>query len=91
MFLSWLRNGRTVERALVTPAETPSDETLEARLAALISFYRWQDAVHGVPVAKRLLQGRPAPGARTRPAVPSGCGQRRRSVLAGARPEIPPP
>ncbi|WSM41155.1 tyrosine-type recombinase/integrase [Streptomyces cellulosae] len=58
-FLSWLRNGRTVERALVTPAETPSDETLEARLAALISFYRWQEAVHGVPVAKRLLKGAP--------------------------------
>lgn len=58
-FLSWLRNGRTVEHALVTPAVTPSPETLEARLAALISFYRWQEAVFGVPVAGRLLRGAP--------------------------------
>lgn len=29
------------------------------RLAALISFYRWQGAVFGVPVAGRLLRGRP--------------------------------
>ena len=48
-FLSWLRNGRTVEHALASPGEPPSAETLEARLAALISFYRWQDAVYSVP------------------------------------------
>ena len=42
-FLSWLRNGRTVEHALVAPQDAPSPETLEARLAALISFYRWQE------------------------------------------------
>ena len=47
-FLSWLRNGRTVEHALAGPAEAPSAETLEARLAALISFYRWQEAVYSV-------------------------------------------
>jgi len=58
-FLSWLRNGRTVEHALVAPAVAPSPETLEARLAALISFYRWQQAVFEVPVAGRLLRGAP--------------------------------
>ena len=57
-FLSWLRNGRTVEHALAAPAEVPSAETLHARLAALISFYQWQGAVHSVPVAGRLLRGR---------------------------------
>ncbi|MGI8305794.1 hypothetical protein [Saccharopolyspora hattusasensis] len=63
-FLSWLRNGRTVEHAIAAPVESPSAETLEARLAALISFYRWQHAVHDVPVAERLLRGAP----RRRPA-----------------------
>lgn len=29
-FLSWLRNGRTVEYAILSPAATPSAETLEA-------------------------------------------------------------
>ena len=58
-FLSWLRNGRTVEHALVAPQKAPSAETLEARLAALISFYRWQEAVFDVPVAGRLLRGTP--------------------------------
>jgi integrase len=59
-FLSWLRNGRTVEHALAAPGEVPSAETLHARLAALISFYQWQEAVHSVPVAGRLLRGRAA-------------------------------
>ncbi|MCA1681606.1 MAG: site-specific integrase [Actinobacteria bacterium] len=58
-FLSWLRNGRTVEHSLVAPQKVPSAETLEARLAALISFYRWQEAVFDVPVAARLLRGAP--------------------------------
>lgn len=58
-FLSWLRNGRTVEHALVAPQKAPSAETLEARLAALLSFYRWQEAVFDVPVAARLLRGAP--------------------------------
>jgi integrase len=58
-FLSWLRNGRTVEHALVAPQDGPSPETLETRLAALISFYRWQEAVFDVPVAARLLRGAP--------------------------------
>ena len=40
-------------------ATAPSAETLEARLAALISFYRWQEAVFEVPVAARLLRGAP--------------------------------
>ena len=56
-FLSWLRNGRTVERSLTAVLDGPSEETLEARLAALISFYRWQAVVHEVPVAERLLKG----------------------------------
>jgi integrase len=63
-FLSWLRNGRTAGYALAGPAEAPSAETLEARLAALISFYRWQESVYSVPVAGRLMRGSP----RRRPA-----------------------
>jgi integrase len=58
-FLSWLRNGRTVEQAIVAPEDAPAPETLEARLAAVISFYRWQEAVFGVEVAQRLLRGAP--------------------------------
>ena len=58
-FLSWLRNGRTVEHALVGPTEGPSAETLEARLAAVISYYRWHEAVFGVKVAGRLMRGTP--------------------------------
>jgi integrase len=58
-FLSWLRNGRTAERLPAAEGPAPRDATLESRLAALISFYRWQDAVHEVPVARRLLRGSP--------------------------------
>jgi len=58
-FLSWLRNGRTVEHALVIPNDSPSAETLEARLAAVISYYRWHEAVFGVTVAGRLMRGAP--------------------------------
>ncbi len=58
-FLSWLRNGRTVEHALAAPVDPPSAETLAARLAALISFYGWQQAVFEVPVASRLMRGTP--------------------------------
>jgi len=59
-FLSWLRNGRTVEHVIARDAEiAPSPETLEARLAALISFYRWHGSVNDVPVAGKLLHGRP--------------------------------
>src|SRR5664279_2184918 len=58
-FLSWLRNGRVLEHSLVTSQNSPSVETLEARLAALISFYRWQGAVFGVTVAGRLMRGAP--------------------------------
>ena len=59
-FLSWLRNGRTVEHSVAVPDSGPSAETLNARLAALISFYQWQAAVHDVPVAGRLMRGRPS-------------------------------
>jgi integrase len=59
-FLSWLRNGRTVEHVIARDAEiAPSPETSEARLAALISFYRWHGSVSDVPVAGKLLRGRP--------------------------------
>jgi integrase len=58
-FLSWLRNGRMAGHALAGPGSMPSPGTLEARLAALMSFYRWQHAVHSVPVAARLMRGTP--------------------------------
>lgn len=58
-YLSWLRNGRMVEHLPVVEAQAPRNATLESRLAALISFYRWQGAVHEVPVAGRLLRGVP--------------------------------
>ncbi|MGW7276509.1 site-specific integrase [Streptomyces sp. NPDC054864] len=61
-FLSWLRNGRTVEHTLVEPEQAPEAETLEARLAALISFYRWQEAVFSVPVAGPAHARDAAPG-----------------------------
>ena len=61
-FLSWLRNGRTSEHSLAVPDDVPSAETLHARLAALISFYQWQAAVHDVPVAGRLMRGQPSRG-----------------------------
>jgi integrase len=51
---------RTVEHAQTAPSGVPSAETLHTRLAALISFYQWQEAVHSVPVAGRLLRGRAA-------------------------------
>jgi hypothetical protein len=37
-FLSWLRNGRTVEHCLVASGQAPAAGTLEARLAAVISL-----------------------------------------------------
>ncbi|MGW1847887.1 tyrosine-type recombinase/integrase [Streptomyces sp. NPDC001966] len=87
-FLSWLRNGRTVEHALVESEHAPEAGTLGARLAALISFYRWQEAVFSVPVAGRLMRGTPrrAPArgllahlnARTAPAPSSLVRVRRR-------------
>ena len=64
-FLSWLRNGRTVEHALVALPGGPSSETLEARLAAVVSYYRWHEAASGVKVAGRLMRGAPR-GAPTR-------------------------
>ena len=58
-FLAWLRNGRSLQRSLVPPQGAPSPDTLEARLAALLSFYHWQQGVFGVPVAGRLMRGAP--------------------------------
>lgn len=96
-FLSWLRNGRSVEHAIGVLPERPSAETLEARLAALLSFYRWQHAVHDVPVATRLLRGiprrRPARGllahldARDAP-KPSSLVRVRRSSRRNGRPPV---
>jgi integrase len=57
-FVSWMRNGRRVERSLV-PVDGPSPETMQARLAAVVSFYTWHEAVSGVPVADRLMRGAP--------------------------------
>ncbi len=57
-FVSWMRNGRRIERSLV-PVDGPSPETMQARLAAVISFYTWHEAVSGVPVADRLMRGAP--------------------------------
>ncbi|MFI5753496.1 tyrosine-type recombinase/integrase [Streptomyces sp. NPDC051644] len=98
-FLSWLRNGRTVEHTLVEPEQVPESGTLEARLAALISFYRWQEAVFSVPVAGRLLRGAPrrAPArgllahldARTAPA-PSSLVRVRRQRHRGRPPLLLP-
>lgn len=72
-FLSWLRNGRTVEHTLIEPEQAPDPGTLEARLAALISFYRWQEAVFSVPVAGGSCAGHragPRPGACSRTWTP---------------------
>jgi integrase len=98
-FLSWLRNGRTVEHTLVAPEQVPESGTLEARLAALISFYRWQEAVFSVPVAGRLMRGAPrrAPArgllahldARTAPA-PSSLVRVRRQQHRGRPPLLLP-
>src|SRR6478672_1471125 len=57
-FVSWMRNGRRVERSVV-PVDGPAPETMQARLAAVISFYTWHEAVSGVPVAGRLMRGAP--------------------------------
>lgn len=56
-FLSWLRNGREIEHSLVSLGPAPEVSTLEARLAAVVSFYCWQEAVFGVPVAGQLMRG----------------------------------
>lgn len=58
-YLGWQRNGRRVEHVLAPSEVAPGDGTLESRLDALLSFYRWQGAVYGVPVAARLLRGAP--------------------------------
>ena len=96
-FLAWLRNGRLVEHALSAPSVTqPSVATLEARLAAVVSFYSWQAKVFDVPVAGRLLRGAPrrAPARRLlahldarSPAPPSSL-VRARPRRAPARPPL---
>ncbi|MDA8440206.1 MAG: tyrosine-type recombinase/integrase [Propionibacterium sp.] len=98
-FLAWLRNGRTVEHALIARQDAPSPETLEARLAALLSFYQWQQGVFGVPVAGRLMRGAPR-GARARGLLahldarsapgPSSLVRVRRSRQAGRPPLLLP-
>ena len=98
-FLAWLRNGRTVEHSLIARRDAPSPETLEARLAALLSFYQWQQAVFGVPVAGRLMRGAPR-GTRARGLLahldarsapgPSSLVRVRRSRQAGRPPLLLP-
>lgn len=89
-FLGWLRNGRVLEHSLVASRETPSAETLEARLAALLSFYRWQGAVFGVPVADRLMRGR---AHRTGAGLASSSGRTicTGAVFVGTSARDPPP
>ncbi|WP_433503211.1 tyrosine-type recombinase/integrase [Pseudonocardia halophobica] len=65
-FVSWQRTGRGDGRAArsvlsgrTAPSDraVPSDRTVAVRLAAVLSFYRWQKAVFDVAVADRLLRG----------------------------------
>jgi len=60
-FLAWQRTGRQADAGIhVERGLSPA--TLQSRLAALLSFYQWQEAVHGVPVASKLLKGHPRTG-----------------------------
>ncbi|MET9339070.1 hypothetical protein [Nonomuraea sp. NPDC003804] len=62
-FVRWLHDGRHRETVATAPMVAAgaggglSVSTWEARLAAVTSFYRWQEAVHQVTVAHRLLKG----------------------------------
>lgn len=62
-FVRWLHDGRHRETVPAVPMVASgaggglSVSTLEARLAAVTSFYRWQEAVHQVTVTHRLLKG----------------------------------
>lgn len=58
-FLAWQRTGRRADAVIGTVPPTLSPATLQNRLAAVLSFYRWQEAVHDVPVAARLYKGCP--------------------------------
>ncbi|MDN5916931.1 MAG: tyrosine-type recombinase/integrase [Pseudonocardia sp.] len=58
-FLSWLRNGRTVEHTVSAPGGEPAAQTMEARLGAVMSFYSWHGDVFGVPAAARLQRSTP--------------------------------
>ena len=58
-FLAWQRTGRRADAVIGTVPPTLSPATLQNRLEAVLSFYRWQEAVHEVPVAARLYKGRP--------------------------------
>jgi integrase len=56
-FVSWQRTGRATTGPVSAVGAGPSDRTVAARLAAVVSFYRWQKAVFDVGVADRLLRG----------------------------------
>ncbi|MFE7203106.1 hypothetical protein ACFU8R_22830 [Pseudonocardia alni] len=58
-FLSWLRNGRTVEHTVSAQEREPAAQTLEARLGAVMSFYLWHGEVFGVSAAARLQRSTP--------------------------------
>lgn len=60
-FLAWQRTGRRADAA-IHDGRALSPATLESRLAALLSFYQWQEAIHDVPVASKLLRGLPRVG-----------------------------
>jgi hypothetical protein len=57
-FLGWLREGR-VDARFGCVVSACSEATVETRLGAVVSFYRWHGAVHDVGVAARLLRGAP--------------------------------
>ena len=87
-FVSWLRTGMPANVAPLHPtahdAGSPAPSTLEARLAAVVSFYRYQHDVggHGAALARASV----APG-RRRPyrSFLAHLEQRRRPVAAPLR------
>jgi integrase len=60
-FLSWMRaGGGPISRiGAIDSAAIPAATTLESKIAAIVSFYRWHAANTGVPVVKKLLSGVP--------------------------------
>ncbi|MFI7707377.1 tyrosine-type recombinase/integrase [Nonomuraea sp. NPDC049480] len=99
-FVSWLHEGRPQATVLSREhIEPPAMSTLEARLTALLSFYRWQHLVHDVVVAERLLKGPPrrvpaygmlAHLAQHRPTQPSSLVRIRRSRAKDRPPVLLP-
>ena len=83
-FLSWQRNGRTLEHSLAESGEVPTAATLEVRLAALISFYRWHQAVSGGGGGGPAAAGDAASPTGAWTAVAFGCAFFAGGLVAGA-------